>query len=107
MQTSHGTATGAVYSKMYWNVIADFVHWQELEDFVSASEAGFIVFSVGSAIRMSDMPTDMLTSFINVFSRLAQNVIWQWNGAPKIRLSKNVKTLDWLPQQDLLGIWYE
>jgi UDP:flavonoid glycosyltransferase YjiC (YdhE family) len=92
---------------MYWNVIADFVRGQELEDFVSASDAGFIVFSVGSAIRMSDMPTDMLTSFINVFSGLAQNVIWQWNGAPKIRLPKNVKTLDWLPQQDLLGIWYE
>jgi glucuronosyltransferase len=61
------------------------------------------VFSVGSAIKMSDMPDELMQSFIAVFSKLPYKVVWQWKGKPHKDLPENIKTLDWLPQQDLLG----
>ena len=66
-------------------------------------EPGFIMFAVGSAIRMNDMPQEMLDAFIQVFSRLPQRVIWQWKGNQRPHLPANVMAVNWLPQQDLLG----
>ena len=62
------------------------------------------MFAVGSAIQMNDMPIEMLNSFVEVFSRLPQRVIWQWKGEQKMDLPANIMTVGWLPQQDLLGI---
>ena len=53
---------------------------------------------------MNDMPIEMLNSFVEVFSRLPQRVIWQWKGEQKMDLPANIMTVGWLPQQDLLGI---
>ncbi len=75
----------------------------ELEKFVSSSEAGFILFGIGSALKMEDMPEEMILYFIKAFSRLPQRVIWQWKGTVRSDLPKNVLALPWLPQQDLLG----
>ena len=52
---------------------------------------------------MNDIPADIIQSFIAVFSRLPQRVIWQWKGTPYYNFPANVKTVTWLPQQDLLG----
>jgi len=74
-----------------------------LDKFVGNHEAGFIMFAVGSAIQMSDMPPSMLNSIINVFQQLPQRIIWQWKGERNFTLPDNVMAIDWLPQQDLLG----
>lgn len=73
-----------------------------MEEFVSSPE-GFILFSIGSLLPMNDMPEYMIEIFVKVFSALPQRVIWQWKGTPKQDLPENIKTLGWLPQQDLLG----
>ena len=52
---------------------------------------------------MNDMPEDVIDSFIKAFSRLPQRVIWQWKGTPRENMPKNIQTVGWLPQQDLLG----
>ena len=77
-----------------------------IEKFVSDSGPdGFVVFGVGSIIRMDEMPREMLQVFIRVFSRLRQRVVWQWRGGNRpANLSDNILLVDWLPQQDLLGI---
>ena len=77
----------------------------DLETFVSSSSNGdgFIIFAIGSAIKMDDMPDEMMRSFIKAFSRLSQRVIWQWKGTPRSDLPSNVLAIPWLPQQDLLG----
>jgi len=41
--------------------------------------------------------------FLNVFSKLKQQVIWKWESETMLDLPKNVKLSKWLPQQDLLG----
>ena len=75
-----------------------------MEAFVNSSgDAGFIIFAVGSAIKMDDLPEEFIQSFIKAFARLPQNVIWQWKGKPRKDLPKNVLAVSWLPQQDLLG----
>ena len=76
---------------------------EDLEAFVSSSDAGFLVFGVGSALKMDDMPEHVYQSFVETFSRLPQRVIWQWKGQPRSDLPKNVLAIPWLPQQDLLG----
>ena len=52
---------------------------------------------------MHEMPEQVLLSFIEAFARLDQRVIWQWKGERRDDLPQNVQTVQWLPQQDLLG----
>lgn len=74
-----------------------------IENFVSDPE-GFVLFGVGSIIKMDEMPKKMLDVFLRVFARLDQRVVWQWKGTHQpANISDNVLLLDWLPQQDLLG----
>lgn len=75
----------------------------ELEEFVSSSEAGFIVFAIGSVLDMNKIPDHIIESFIAAFSRLPQRIIWQWKGQPKYAMPANIKNVAWLPQQDLIG----
>ena len=77
--------------------------FQVLDEFVGKHEPGFIIFAVGSALRMNDMPPFMVEAFVQVFSQLPQRVIWQWKGKQRTDLPANIVTVDWLPQQDLLG----
>ena len=63
------------------------------------------ILAVGSALKMEDMPEELIFYFINAFSRFPQKVIWQWKGKVRSDLPKNVLAVPWLPQQDLLGIY--
>lgn len=76
---------------------------EKLEHFIASSEAGFIVFAVGSVIHMEDMPEHIMQAFIDTFSSLPQRIVWQWKGEVRKDLPKNVIAVPWLPQQDLLG----
>lgn len=51
------------------------------------------------------MPESVQEIFIRVFARIPQRVFWKWEAATSDaqRISSNVKMVDWLPQQDLLG----
>ena len=86
------------------NYNSKFAFRQDLEAFVASAESGFIVFSVGSAMRVDAMPEYIIKSFMDAFASLPQKVVWQWNGAPPADLSNNVLLMPWLPQQDLFGI---
>ena len=48
---------------------------------------------------------DFLRPFAEVFGKVRQKVIWQMKGEPPFPLPKNVKTMPWLPQNDLLGVF--
>lgn len=76
----------------------------KLENFVSSSEAGFMVFAIGSVIHMEEMPEHIMQAFIDTFSALPLHVVWQWKGKVRSDLPRNVIAVPWLPQQDLLGM---
>jgi glucuronosyltransferase len=77
---------------------------QDLLDFVESSGSeGFIYFSMGSIVKIQDMPQLMLQDFIKVFARIKQKVIWKSEEDKIEGLSKNVKLVKWAPQQDLLA----
>ncbi len=66
---------------------------------------GFIIFTLGSQIKLSSMPDETLQSFIRVFAKLkTMRIVWKWEGHVPDNLPPNVLTSAWLPQQDLLGI---
>ena len=52
---------------------------------------------------MNQLPIDTLNAFIEAFRKLPQRVIWQWKGETRANLPDNIMTVDWMPQQDLLG----
>lgn len=81
------------------------IPFQELENFVNESgEDGFIIFTLGSAIKSTTIPSPALQSFVKAFSQIPQRVIWKWESEEKpANLSLNVLTVKWLPQGDLLG----
>nr|XP_054764262.1 UDP-glucuronosyltransferase 2B14-like [Lytechinus pictus] len=51
------------------------------------------------------MKEELIAVFANAFARLPQKVIWQFKGTPPAVVTKvpNIKTMEWLPQNDLLG----
>ncbi|KAM4808359.1 UDP-glucuronosyltransferase 3A1-like [Rhinophrynus dorsalis] len=79
---------------------------QELENFISQSgDTGFIVVALGSMI--SSYPLKELVKEMNdAFKQIPQHVIWRYQGSewPKdLELAPNVKIMDWISQNDLLG----
>ncbi|KAJ8047896.1 UDP-glucuronosyltransferase 2A2 [Holothuria leucospilota] len=68
----------------------------------SSGEHGVILFSLGSYV--TQLPDKFVKLFQEAFAKLPQKVIWQWKGkAPPMNMPENVKTMSWLPQNDLLG----
>ncbi|KAJ6656088.1 hypothetical protein lerEdw1_004137 [Lerista edwardsae] len=79
---------------------------EELEDFIERTkEAGFVIVTSGSMV--SSIPHLEVLKELNAgFAQLPQGVLWRYQASrwPKeIERASNVKLVDWLPQNDLLG----
>lgn len=49
------------------------------------------------------MPDEKLSVFFNVIGKLKQKVILKWIPDGRFRLSQNIMTGSWFPQNDILG----
>ena len=81
---------------------------ESLRQFVEepAAEAGVIVFSLGGSLDTDSLPHGFIETFFDIFRSLPQRVVWKLKKVPPHLLQKlpsNVKLVDWMPQQDLLG----
>lgn len=76
---------------------------QDIEDFIKKGKDGFIYFSMGSALKGSNMPEEKRKLFFNVFAKLKHQVLWKWETEKMSNLPSNVMLSKWFPQQDLLG----
>lgn len=76
---------------------------KDLNEFVESSgKDGFVVFSLGSMIKSEMLNKEFQQAFISAFSRLKQKVIWKFDSKLE-KLPQNIKVVNWIPQQDLLG----
>uniref|UniRef100_A0A2S2PG58 UDP-glucuronosyltransferase n=1 Tax=Schizaphis graminum TaxID=13262 RepID=A0A2S2PG58_SCHGA len=76
---------------------------KDLQDYIDSASYGVIFFSFGSIVNLSNLPEEKLNSFLNVISRLKQNVIIKWVPDKSIKLPHNVMVGSWLPQNDILA----
>jgi glucuronosyltransferase len=76
---------------------------KDIEEFVNNSgSAGFVVMSFGSLVPDKYIPERVLKAFLEAFSRVPQRVLVKYS-LPLKGVPENVRLMDWLPQNDLLG----
>ena len=76
---------------------------EDLKQFMDSATNGVILVSFGSALTPSQLKKDKLDMFIGMFAALKQySFIWKCDIEIE-NLPENVKTLNWLPQQDLIA----
>jgi len=78
-------------------ILQDIEAWME-----SSGEHGVVLFTMGFIFNPNVVPTQFVNTFMEAFGRLPQKVLVKFNG-PIDYVPPNVKVLDWIPQQDVLG----
>ena len=73
----------------------------ELESFLHETQEMAILVSFGSFFDF--VPEFLARSFCNVFRQLKHQVIWKLKNATYCDDVKNVKVMDWIPQNDILA----
>ncbi|XP_078614261.1 UDP-glucuronosyltransferase 2C1-like [Branchiostoma floridae x Branchiostoma japonicum] len=75
---------------------------EELEEFVQSSgDDGVVLVTFGSMIAA--MPAELANMLAAAFARLPQKVVWRYVGTPPPSLGPNTKTMEWVPQNDILA----
>ena len=73
----------------------------ELENFADNSENGLILVSFGT--QAQHLPDEVTVKMAEAFKEINQSVLWRFSGDMTTHLPDNVKQVQWLPQNDLLG----
>jgi glucuronosyltransferase len=73
----------------------------DYQKYVSESNDGIIIVSFGSGIAF--LPKDIFLKFLNAFRSIKQNVIWRTTKTYGETIPKNVKIVQWMPQNDLMA----
>ncbi|XP_022175638.1 UDP-glucuronosyltransferase 2B37-like [Myzus persicae] len=74
---------------------------KDILDFIENSPDGVILFTFGSTIAMSSVPYNILTALKEAFAELPQRILLKYEGEMEDK-PKNVMTLKWIPQRDIL-----
>ena len=73
---------------------------EDLVDFMSKNEKVVLV-SFGSAL--SDYNFELVQVIAEGLGKVPATVLWKLKGSKSLNISQNIKTLSWIPQNDLLG----
>lgn len=77
---------------------------QQMEEFIRGADHGVILFSLGTLTSTKDLNAEARKIFRNVFAKIPQRVIWKF-GEHVDGITDNVLISDWIPQQDVLGLY--
>lgn len=69
---------------------------------MDSGSQGVIYFSLGTLIRSDSFSTEKLKEIVSAFGSLPQRVVWRADASKLPALPSNVKTVDWVPQNDVL-----
>ncbi|XP_025193262.1 UDP-glucuronosyltransferase 2C1-like isoform X2 [Melanaphis sacchari] len=75
----------------------------DLKTILDSAEHGVIYFSLGSVVKSSKMPREVVSLLLSELAKLKQTVLWKWEDDQIPNLPKNVKVRKWFPQNDILG----
>lgn len=75
---------------------------EDLQKFLDNAKEGVVVFSMGTNLKSKDLTIEVRKSLLNSFSKIKQKVLWKFE-TDLPEAPKNVKVMNWLPQQDTLS----
>lgn len=75
----------------------------DIQDFIEDAEHGVVFFSLGSNIRSSELPKEMLDGILNVLRKLKQRVLWKFEATDLTDKPDNVLIREWFPQDNVLA----
>ena len=76
---------------------------QEIEDWMQSSgDHGVVLFTMGFIFNPKIVPKKLIDAFMKAFSLLPQKFLMKFDGDIDY-IPANVKVLNWIPQQDVLG----
>ncbi|XP_066257472.1 UDP-glycosyltransferase UGT5-like isoform X2 [Euwallacea similis] len=75
---------------------------KDLEKWTNDSTSGLIYFSLGSLAKGHTFPQPQLASFLKVFSKRPERVLWKWEIDSMESKPENVMLTKWAPQFDVL-----
>jgi len=91
---------------VFYNSQGHFYHalnFKEIETWMESSgEHGVVLFTMGFIFNPQVVPKKLVNSFMEAFGRLPQKFLVKFEG-PIEYVPPNVKVLEWIPQQDVLG----
>lgn len=77
----------------------------ELDSFISGSESGAVLFSLGTNVRSEFMSKEKQNVFLDVFRQMPKyRFLWKLeNNTNELHIPENVMISQWLPQSDILA----
>jgi glucuronosyltransferase len=80
------------------------LHAKVVEEFLDKPSRGVVLFSLGSNMRSDVLGAEKIAMIMKAFEKLPElNFIWKFESETKIDVPKNVLTVDWVSQNDILG----
>lgn len=71
---------------------------------IDTAEHGVIYFSLGSVVKMEELPMSIQNGLKEGFAELPQRILWKLESdVPMTNQPKNVFTRKWYPQYDILS----
>ncbi|XP_050556290.1 UDP-glucosyltransferase 2 isoform X2 [Spodoptera frugiperda] len=76
---------------------------KDLQDLIDNSKNGVIYFSMGSVLQSKSLPKELVTELLQMFGEFKQTVIWKFEDNSLVNVPKNVRIVNWAPQQSILA----
>lgn len=77
---------------------------KDIQEFLDSAVTGAVYFSLGSNMKSSLLPRELLYQLMNVFGMLDMKVLFKWELDEKFPfMPQNVLPVKWLPQNEVLG----
>uniref|UniRef100_A0A0N4ZU08 glucuronosyltransferase n=1 Tax=Parastrongyloides trichosuri TaxID=131310 RepID=A0A0N4ZU08_PARTI len=77
---------------------------KNIENIIKQAKKGIIIFSLGTVSNTTNMPKQMIHSFVEAFGQFPDyHILWRMEmDVPEANKYKNIHLLKWLPQKDLM-----